>query len=976
MKKAKQVLALLLASTLWAGTIQMPVIAAEVFESESEESVAEEVSDTDPSASEGLDSDESPDSDWAVQEDQEEQGVEEDREGQADPIMTDSGDEDEPDDPIIDMEETQDSGQDGGLPENSSEQTIPDSQTEEMQPKEDAGPQDIENQSDGGSESNAEEVGSEETVMPEGAIIEESDHAEVQMAASRGSIDGNSKITWTGNTMPAANDITSVSLRRRAYLTAVQGGYMRVEYDGKDIVVEYFDESFHMTRQGHLSMELDVWGGFYAGADAYYVAEGQYNKDCTDGTEVLRIIKYDFDWNRLGAGNILAQDGWEYEIRYPFDYSCVSMDEVDGKLYLSTGREGYVDEAVGQGHQGMMLIRMDEQTFDTEIVYGDFWHSFSQYLGHSGTDLFICEQSEGGRCTMLSRFDTNRTGTDYFNAFSERFSVLDYGGNRTSAWAIPCYASVDGLAISSDHVLCLGTSIDQSQYDSVTSDTPHNIYLTVTPLSDPDAEHSSVRWLTAYSGGGKSFLGVNITKINDNRFMVAWEEKPEDEESISPADEGDPLSTGVLHYLFVDGSGNTVSKEFTARAMVSDCRPVLAGDRIVYYASKANCLDFYSIDAFSGKFSKNVTRIAGAQITWDYDAGILSFSGKGALSIDLEAHYRHALSDTDSWSVYSDADNCWSFIRDHVTGISIGKGITSIPERAFAWFNHLTDVKLPDGLKTIGKEAFYACGELRKLSVPDSVNRIGEDILWTGSYWISDNSHVIYAVIYGSCTSTAIKYAKKNNISYEEKHKWAAELVTTKATTKKNGKTAKKCSLCGKTVTKKVIYYPKTITLSKTIFTYNGKVQKPKVTVKGSDGKTIAAGSYTLKYSAGRKTPGIYSVKIVFKGNYTGTVRKTFKIIPKGTAISKLTKGSRQFTVKWKKQAVQTTGYQIQYSTGKAFKSGNRTVTVKKASAVSKRIGGLKKGKTYYVRIRTYKTVGGKNYYSSWSAAKSVKIDK
>ena len=80
-------------------------------------------------------------------------------------------------------------------------------------------------------------------------------------------------------------------------------------------------------------------------------------------------------------------------------------------------------------------------------------------------------------------------------------------------------------------------------------------------------------------------------------------------------------------------------------------------------------------------------------------------------------------------------------------------------------------------------------------------------------------------------------------------------------------------------------------------------------------------------------------------------------------------------TASWKKLSG-VTGFQIQYSTDKNFKSGNKAVTVKKASAVSQAISGLTKGKTYYVRIRSYKTVSGKNMYSAWSAAKSVKITK
>ncbi len=66
----------------------------------------------------------------------------------------------------------------------------------------------------------------------------------------------------------------------------------------------------------------------------------------------------------------------------------------------------------------------------------------------------------------------------------QSLSVLEYGGFRTDAWAIACYASVDDLAVSSSNVLSVGTSIDQSQYDNVTSDMPHNLYLTITPKNN------------------------------------------------------------------------------------------------------------------------------------------------------------------------------------------------------------------------------------------------------------------------------------------------------------------------------------------------------------------------------------------------------------------------------------------------------------------------------------------------------------
>ena len=138
-------------------------------------------------------------------------------------------------------------------------------------------------------------------------------------------------------------------------------------------------------------------------------------------------------------------------------------------------------------------------------------------------------------------------------------------------------------------------------------------------------------------------------------------------------------------------------------------------------------------------------------------------------------------------------------------------------------------------------------------------------------------------------------------------------------------------------------------------------------------GKELVNGTdFKVQYQSGRTNVGSYSVKITLMGDYSGEKIVKFKIVPKGTTISKLTKASKAFTVKWKKQSAQTSGYQIQYATNKDFNSA-KTVTVSGATNTSKKITGLSKKKTYYVRIRTYKTVSGTKYTSSWSASKSVK---
>ena len=230
-----------------------------------------------------------------------------------------------------------------------------------------------------------------------------------------------------------------------------------------------------------------------------------------------------------------------------------------------------------------------------------------------------------------------------------------------------------------------------------------------------------------------------------------------------------------------------------------------------------------------------------------------------------------------------------------------------------------------------------------------------------------------------SSNYTAIGIA---GVYYNGKYYWVQEFsdtVVNKTKTPANDKETKVKIELSKPTENSKKSNKKTLILSKTSYTYDGKVKKPVVTVKNADGNTLAKTNYTVKYSKDRKNVGKYTVTVKFKGFYSGTLKKTFTIKPKTTTISKVTAGKKAFTVKWKKQTTQTTGYQIQYSTNSNFKNA-KTVTISKNNTTSKKISNLKAKKKYYVRVRTYKTVkvNGKNtkIYSSWSKSKTVTTKK
>lgn len=163
------------------------------------------------------------------------------------------------------------------------------------------------------------------------------------------------------------------------------------------------------------------------------------------------------------------------------------------------------------------------------------------------------------------------------------------------------------------------------------------------------------------------------------------------------------------------------------------------------------------------------------------------------------------------------------------------------------------------------------------------------------------------------------------------------------------------------------------VKLSDTSYTYNGKTKTPTVTVKNTNGTTLKKGThYTVSYASGRKNVGKYKVTVKMKGNYCGTKTLYFTIKPPKTNIAKLTAGKKSVKVNWSKKSTQVSGYQIQYSTSKGFsKAKTKTISSYKTTAYT--LKNLSAKKTYYVRVRTYKTVNGTKYYSSWSSTKYKK---
>ena len=190
------------------------------------------------------------------------------------------------------------------------------------------------------------------------------------------------------------------------------------------------------------------------------------------------------------------------------------------------------------------------------------------------------------------------------------------------------------------------------------------------------------------------------------------------------------------------------------------------------------------------------------------------------------------------------------------------------------------------------------------------------------------------------------------------------------------------------TLTWEIVPASNPITVKNVTKTTSAKTQTVKLGAKAkenaklsykSDNKSVKVdknGTVTIaKNFVGKATITITAAPTSSK-NYKATTKKvTVTVNPAGVKLTSVKnyKG-KKLKASWKKNT-KVTGYQVQYSTSSKFKSA-KTVTVKGYKSTSKTITKLTKNKKYYVRVRTYKTVGKTNYYSGWSGAKSVTIKK
>ena len=221
---------------------------------------------------------------------------------------------------------------------------------------------------------------------------------------------------------------------------------------------------------------------------------------------------------------------------------------------------------------------------------------------------------------------------------------------------------------------------------------------------------------------------------------------------------------------------------------------------------------------------------------------------------------------------------------------------------------------------------------------------------------------------------------EKNDLSAHQ-FQW---VIDQEATTTKTGLKHQECATCGYQTA--AVSIPKksapTVSVKDSTVTVSNQSQTTKLDVKAdkdakltykSDNKSVKVdknGKVTIaKNFVGKATITVTATS----GSVKSTKKVTITVNPKGTTFRSVYNGAgKKLKAYWNRNS-QVSGYQLQYGTSKNF-TGCKTVTLNSNKYTGSVRTGLKKNATYYVRIRTYKRVSGKTYYSAWSKVKSFKV--
>mgnify|MGYP001704821275 CR=1 FL=1 len=783
-------------------------------------------------------------------------------------------------------------------------------------------------------------------------------------------------VAYSGSNVNA-QDYVQWSDTVKSYLTVCDNGnYMRVQsgaIEGK-LLVEYYSPDFEPLSTKLIDNELPIFGAFYDSGNNYYVLSGQENPKQNDSLEVFRITKYDKNWNKIKSCGLYGAN-----TTVPFDAGSARMTHSGDHLLVRTCHEMY-KSSDGNNHQSNVTIEVDmpsmtitdSYTGVMNVDYGYVSHSFNQFIKTDGNHIVALDHGDAHpRSAVLVKYNSDFTTGKFFPSYFDKVSNIDVVTypEYTAGHYNYTGAAIGGFDVSSSSYIVAQSTVD---LDYINTSETRNVYVSAV---SKDLSTNKLNKITSYAEGTASASAPQLVKINNNSFLLLW---ARDTKVSCVKLNADGTVNGSIH---------------TFEGSLSDCQPVIKNGRAVWYVYDKNNVTFNSLNLSNLDDIKTVDVKTGHDYETKYasktDGTVTQtckscgYVNKFTVPTSTTVYWRTDISNTSFSSVlsktqfsvgdsidfwlYDDTDYTVEFSdRSMVSVNKLENYANDIRRITFKNGGSLTVKIYPTYNPSVAKTYKLPCGctshtygsavitkqptctsEGTAIKTCTKCNAtVTEKLPAKGHTAVTDKGYPATCTTAGktdgshcSVCNTVIKVQTVINATGHKSSGW---IVDKAASIGVKGSKHKECTVCKKVLEtaeipalSRISISKASVTLSTSTYAYDGKAKKPGVTVK-LNGKTLKNGTdYTVSYSNNTKV-GTAKVTITGKGNYTGSVSKTYSIknnFKKATVSGISTKAftgkniTQSITVKYNGKTLKNgTDYTVSYSSNKNI--GTATVKV------------------------------------------------
>ena len=750
-----------------------------------------------------------------------------------------------------------------------------------------------------------------------------------------------------------------------SYLSAdSSGNLMLVSRRGGGIDAYYYTPDYKLYNIVSVPTELPYFGGFYETESNYFILSGQTNYSEDPTVEVYRVTKYDKNWQRLGSVGL-----YNCNTTVPFDAGSARFAHVGNTLVIRTCHEMY-QSGDGLNHQANLTFSVNTSNMSiicswynvANVGWGGYVsHSFNQFIKYDGQRLVAVDHGDAyPRSVCLVQYGPSAFLSNNV-AVNNVYTLLDIpgaiGDNYTGV-------SVGGFEVSPSTYIVVGNS----KVHNTDTNAPRNIYVATASRSDGTTK---LTYLTNYGASSSATSTPHLVKISNDRFMVLW------------------TAQNKVCYTILNGSGEMITSVQSMDGHLSDCVPIVTGQKVIWYTYSDNDVTFYTID------TANLTATSKTTVN---DTHSYEQKSNGTYHWQECTECKHVINKEKHGSTKETSrqtfneDGNWETVCNACNRVTKTEKVTYDLQAKWYADGETDGERLTPVLKTPSRTLerstdydFYCSSTNRaysyhydkngswiirdvticfheKNSFSQNVSKSFASLIYYGS--VEDIEAQTYT---GKAIKPAVKvFAKgkqlKKDVDYTVSYKnntkigTATVVITGKGqffgTIEKTFSIKRDISSAEVSQVKNKIYTGKRVKQSLKVV-YNGKTLK-----EGTD--------YTLSYKNNLKV-GTATVKITGKGGYAGTIRKTFQI-KLATPATKAENATTGVKVTWSKIAgAQTyTVYRRAYSDGKW--SGWKAIKTK-ITGTSYTDKTVKSGTTVQYMVRA---VSG-SHTSKYKACSSVK---